>query len=597
MAAPLDRLRDRKLGQWALAYLAGAWVVLEATGFVADHFAWSPGVVRGLTLTAGIGFFVTLVLAWYHGDKGRQRVSGPELLMIAALLAIAAGVTGIWRRGGDPQTEVQPITTETGLLDASEGDEPSSVAVLPFANLSADAGSTGHLSDGFHDDILTHLHRMGLDVRSRTSVMRYREVDKPLREVARDLSARYLMEGTFRLSGDRLRITTQLIDAATDSHVWAQTYDRPFTTEGLFDTQSEIARRIAEAVGAELTPESMRLLDERPTHDVDAWSLWGLGVHRWQTAVDSAGYASSVEAFQRAIELDSAYAAPWVGLAIVQEFAAANGFFEADPAFRTARDAANRALALNPGTEYEFGAFRASAESMLALLRFRHDRDFDGARQDFERLAGDGGHVGPYFLLLSALGEHEEAERLIRRRIWDDPASAFYRWDLAGILFRARQFERSAAECATLAELEPVRSAQAAMLAGKALVAGGRLDEGIESLRRAAAVASPNGSAPALLVWGLGSAGRTNEARTQLEALLAEPGSDRIDRVALAAAHIGAGDLDRAINLLEAAADDRNGGVLFLGQDPTFDELRSDPRFTRLMNRIGIPARSVVRIP
>jgi TolB-like protein len=564
---------------------------------LAEPLALSVVGQQGIVVVVGLGLPVTLTLAWYHGEKGRQRVSGPELLIIATLLAIAAGLIGMWRREEAPETATRPGTAEPDpVRGVTGGAHRSSIAVLPFANLSADPDSTRHLSDGFHDDILTHLHRIGLEVRSRTSVMRYREVTRPLPEVARELGAGYLMEGTFRLSGGRLRITAQLIDAAADTHVWAETYDRAFTAEELFDTQSEIARRIAGALGAELTPENVRILDERPTLDVVAWSLGGLGVHLWQTAVDSAGFAHSVEAFERAIGLDSAYAAPWVGLSIVHEFAAANGFFEADPSFRAARHAANRAFSLDPAGEYEFGAFRASARSQLALIRFRYDRDFEGARRDFEALAADGGDVGPYFLLLSALGEHEAAERLIGARVRDDPASAFYRWDLAWVLYRARQFERSVAELAITAELDPERSARVAAISGQALVAAGRLDDGLESLRQVSSVSDPSGSGRALLVWALGRAGLQDEAGEQLEALLAESPRGPTDRVALAAAYVGVGNLDRAMELLESAAEDRNGAVLFLGQDPTFDELREDDRFTRLLERIGIPEASRVQL-
>jgi hypothetical protein len=170
----LARLKERKLVQWTLAYTAGAWVLLEATGFVADQFAWPRGITRGLTLVAGIGFFVTLVLAWYHGEKGRQKVSGPELLMLTALFVVAGAALSFI----GPSSETGPHRP-AHLLPTTDDSRPS-IAVLPLDNI-GDLDESVAFTDGIHDDILTHLYKIGdLKVISRTSVMEYRDPSRNL---------------------------------------------------------------------------------------------------------------------------------------------------------------------------------------------------------------------------------------------------------------------------------------------------------------------------------------------------------------------------------------------------------------------------------
>jgi serine/threonine-protein kinase len=217
----LTRLKERKLVQWALAYLAGAWVLLEATGFVSDRFAWPEVIVRALTILAGVGFFVVLVLAWYHGEKGRQRVSGPELLMLAALF-IVAGVA-LSFVGPNPAS----VSEEENALPLPHADDDRpSVAALPFDNLSPDPDDA-YFAAGVHEEILTHLARVaGLKVISRTSVLEYQDADKNLREIAGELGVNHILEGSVRRAGNRLRIAVQLIDALTDEHLWAGSYDR-----------------------------------------------------------------------------------------------------------------------------------------------------------------------------------------------------------------------------------------------------------------------------------------------------------------------------------------------------------------------------------
>jgi serine/threonine-protein kinase len=176
----LQSLKERRLVQWAVAYLAGAWLVFQGTEVLADPWNLSTGLQRTIHLLLVVGFFVTLVLAWYHGEHGRQRASGPELLMIAALLAIAAILLTIVRPREEAVTISKPVL-------ALEGEKPA-IAVLPFENISPDP-SDAYFADGMHEQITSQLSQVSaIRVISRTSVMQYREESKPVRDIAAELS-------------------------------------------------------------------------------------------------------------------------------------------------------------------------------------------------------------------------------------------------------------------------------------------------------------------------------------------------------------------------------------------------------------------------
>ncbi|MDH3734988.1 MAG: hypothetical protein OEU54_15780, partial [Gemmatimonadota bacterium] len=190
MAGFWERLRQRKLMQWAIAYLAVGWVLLEAFGFVAERFGWPESLTRGATILLGVGLPITLVLAWFHGERGRQRVRVAEALLLATIGA--AGGAILWTYGPvDPGDAAGTVA----LLPALDSLADRSIAVLPFENRSG-LEEDAYFTDGIHDEILTRLLNVtALRVLSRTSVMQYRERPGNLRTIGRELGARFLLEG------------------------------------------------------------------------------------------------------------------------------------------------------------------------------------------------------------------------------------------------------------------------------------------------------------------------------------------------------------------------------------------------------------------
>ena len=308
-----ERLRRRKVVQWGVAYAAGAWGFLQGLEYVSDTFGW-PGRLQQLaTLALAIGLPVVLVLAWYHGDRGQQRVSRAELAIITLLFLLGGGIFWRYDRASEEvQATRTPVAAPTSQVTSV--DAGPSIAVLPFDNRSAKADDAFFV-DGIHDDILTQLSKVSaLKVISRTSVERFRDTTLPTRVIAEQLGATQILEGGVQRAGQRVRINVQLIDAATDTHLWAESYDRELTAESIFAIQTEVAAAISDALQATLTPAERKRVSAVPTRNLAAWEALQLGRQRMAHRT-SAGLAESEKFMQRATELDPDFALAHVGLA------------------------------------------------------------------------------------------------------------------------------------------------------------------------------------------------------------------------------------------------------------------------------------------
>ncbi|MFC1574983.1 tetratricopeptide repeat protein, partial [Gemmatimonadota bacterium] len=314
---------------------------------VGDRWSLSDGFFQGLFVVLAIGFFVALVLAWYHGEKGRQRVSGPELLMIALLLVIAGTGISILRSGED-------VAEPTGIAPpATEEDDRPTIAVLPLENLSPDPDQD-FFASGVQEDLTSKLQRIStLAVISRTSVERYRDpADRPpLRQIASELGADYLLEGSARIGGDSVRITVQLIKGETDVHLWADDYDAPYSVEYYVRLQSEIVQRIASDLRAAVSPEDRDWLEAIPTGNLEAYEAYMRGNEAFR--------------FERQVG--------YVGLPFPQTFSFQSiGWFEQavrlDPGFSLAHARLALALSYDALSTDRQERIRAEAETALALL-------------------------------------------------------------------------------------------------------------------------------------------------------------------------------------------------------------------------------------
>ncbi len=302
----LQRLRERKLGQWALAYAAGAWVVLQGLDLIGHQFDWPTGVLRGITVVLGVGFFTTLLLAWYHGERGAQKISGIELSILTVLLSI--GGLLLWRFAPTTQPAA-PAAIAAKPAVASAIIPAKSIAVLPFENLSDDKANA-YFAEGMQDEILTRLAGISdLKVISRTSTKRYASRPDNLKVVSVELGAAHILEGSVQKSGDSVRVNVQLIDARTDTHIWAKTYDREL--KNVFAVESEVAQQIADVLKAQLSPQETRALAQAPTTSAEAYDHFLRAEFQWHRAFetqDVGNYDAADGEYEKAIALDANFA-------------------------------------------------------------------------------------------------------------------------------------------------------------------------------------------------------------------------------------------------------------------------------------------------
>lgn len=422
-----SELRRRNVGRVAVAYAAAAFVVLQVADLLAQGLRLPEWVFPTVTVLALVGFPLALVFAWAFeltpdgvrrtaplpGVRGARELRqrwGLVAASVAVALAAGAGLW-VWKSAPDPRTR------PTAVPETPEVPRDRSIAVLPFDNLSAERGSE-YFSDGITEDVLTQLSKIpALKVISRQSVMRYKDTDKSMREIAQELGTAYVVEGSVRRAGGQVRIAAQLIDARTDRHLWAETFDRELSTEAIFQVQSEIAGHIARALQAHLSPEQQGRLASAPTQDLSAYDyyLQGRGYAQRGTRED---LFRAVGFFRQAIAQDAGYALAYAALA--HAFAALEGSAGAGARWLdSAQVAAQRAVQLAPDA--------AEAHSALALVHWNRGR-LDEALETYRRAVqlrpNDPGTLWGMAFAFWQRGELDEALRLAQQAVALDPANA-----------------------------------------------------------------------------------------------------------------------------------------------------------------------------
>ena len=267
MAGLFEELKRRNVVRVGIAYLVAAWLVLQIIDVVLENLPVPPWVMQVILLLTALGFPFAIVFAWAfeltpeglkrERDVDRSKSITPKtgrrldrLIIVVLVVAVGVLLTDklLFREVGEAQQAVQVKTT-----DPSPRSSRRSIAVLPFANRSNSADDAFFV-DGIHDDILTQLAKISaLKIISRTSVMQYRDTEKPMRVIGDELDVATIMEGSVQRAGNRVRINVQLIDADTDEHLWAEVYDRELTAPNIFEIQTEMATAIADVLHASLT--------------------------------------------------------------------------------------------------------------------------------------------------------------------------------------------------------------------------------------------------------------------------------------------------------------------------------------------------------
>ena len=344
--------------------MVGAWLLIQVTETIFPLFGFGDTPARLVVIVLAIGFIPSLIFSWVFeitpeglkkdADvdyvKSTSQTTGRKLdRIILVVLALALGYFAFDKFVLDPVEDEQIAQSArqeglTAALTESLGDR--SIAVLPFENRS-NREEDQFFTDGIHDDLLTTIAKIGsMTVISRTSVMEYRDTIKKIPQIAKELGVANILEGGIQRSGNHVRINVQLIDAATDKHLWAETYDRELTAENLFAVQSEITRIIADALQAELSTDEQRRINARPTDNLQAYEAYMRGRQLMATR-DSARLKLATEEFSKAISFDPLFALAWVGVADSNMLLSRHSAYRSEDLLPIREEAVKNALAID----------------------------------------------------------------------------------------------------------------------------------------------------------------------------------------------------------------------------------------------------------
>ena len=508
---------------------------------------------RGYRLAAPVE-----VVAAHTSKQGPRTPRRWVLVAITAVVALA--ITG-WFVGVGDKPQAPTIQT---------------IAVLPFSDLSEDK-RFGFFADGMQEELLARL--AGLEevaVLSRTSVERYRNTDESIPAISRSLGADGIIEGSVRVSDDRLRITVQLIDGAADQHLWAESYEEALTVENVFAIQETVANSIAGALHTEFQRRQTDALG-LPTSNIGAYNLYLLG--RYQTFRQSPENLDlAVQYLLQATEQDPEFAEAYAALGWAYAFQG-TGYGRSIPGdvFPLAQKAALRALELDDRL--------GDAHSLYADILTWYDWRFQLAEIEYQRtMALDPLNVLGYALFLSSQSRHTEAIELAERRLAAAPEDDYSKINVAWIYLRAGRFADT---------IDIARGVQdhpdADRLLGYGHLGNGEPTAALTAFEKNIRQQGRGQSQLADLAYANFKIGRSTRAEEFLAELESQSDTLFVSSLSLAAIYFAKGDETRGYELLESAVDDRERAVIFLNVSGAFANQRTDPRFIAIRKRIGLP--------
>ena len=469
---------------------------------------------------------------------------------------------------------------DVAVIDASP-EQIRSLVVLPLASLSSDA-SQDYFADGMTDELITRLGKIStLRVISRTSAMTYKHAHRALPQIARELNVDAVLEGTVLRSGERVRITAQLIQVPNERHIWAESYEGDL--QDAIPLQSRVARAIAEQIRVTLNRQEQAALVKSKVVKPDAYEAYLKGRYFWNKRTGD-GLKKAIEYFSRAIEMDPTYAEAYSGLA--DSYALSGdweyGVLPPQDAFAKARTAATQALALDDS----LGEAHTSLAFALDLYRW----DWEAADREYKlAIKLHPGYATAhlwYAWHLMVMGRPSEGIFELRKAESLDPLSLIISADMADALCIAHLYDESVQQSRKTLEMDP-SFAVAHYQLGQALVQKHAYDEAIAEFRRAIELSGHSGAFDSNLAYVYVLSGRTEEAMKLVEDLEARHDQNPSAHANVALIYSGLGDQDQAMIWLNKAYEARFNPSILLR--PAFDNLRSDARFQELVRRIGLP--------
>ena len=576
-----SELKRRNVYKVAVAYAVVGWLLVQVATQVFPFFEIPNWAVRLVVLIIIVGFPIALVVAWAFEltPEGIKRTEVADampaavkpkkhawIFVVVIGAAISVGLFFLGRYTAGPKT----VGNSANELPAK------SIAVLPFDNLSRDPDNA-FFAEGVQDEILTRLAKVAdLKVISRTSTQRFKSSPNDLPAIAKQLGVMHVLEGSVQKENDQIRVNVQLINALTDAHLWAETYDRKLTA--IFAVESEIARTVAETLRAKLTGTAEQVLASRPTENPEAHQLYlkGRFYAIKRTAKDA---QSAIEHYQQAVALDPKFAVAYAGLAEATYFLALYSYPQKNEIVPKARELALKALDLDSSL--------AEPHSLLGIICLNHDRDF-ACQEREEKLAIE---LNPNYseahrrlgLVFQHLGRFEEARAAYKRALEMDPLAPNTNFEYAQLLFYERKYQESEAQSIKNVELDPnywythlqlfyvyrMKRDYASAVSELAKVQDARGEPDAAQLIRESFAGGD---------WR-GFLKRITDQRTGL----------KLYPYFVATFFAELGEKDQAFAMLNESIETKDQHASQMKVDPFMDPLRDDPRFQEVLKKAGFP--------
>ena len=587
-------LKRRNVYKVAVAYAVVAWLTIQAASIFLPAFNAPQWAMQIVILILVVGFPIALVFSWAFEitPEGIVRESevtanasithhtGRKIVALTIVLAVIA--TGLLifqfvRPRTWPERQSNGSTSPSAATISNK-----SIAVLPFDNLSGDP-QNAYFSEGVQDEILTRLAKIAeLKVISRTSTQRFKSAPNDLRQIAQQLGVANILEGSVQKANDQVRVNVQLINALTDAHLWADTYDRKLTD--IFAVETEIAKTVADMLQAKLTGSEQHVIAARPTANSEAHQLYLKGRFFWNKRTGN-DLKKSIDYFEQAIAADPNYALAYAGVA--DGYVWLPGYTAGTPqdSYPKATAAAKKALELDDTL--------AEARTSLAIAIWLYDFDSSQANREFQRAI----ELNPNYAIahqqygnitLSALGRFEDAIAEGKRAVELDPLSLVINTDLGSNYCYARRYDEAIAQLRKTLEMD-AGFYIAHVVLGQALDAKGARDAAIVEYQKARAL-NDDPSVLGVLGRAYVLSGNKMEAEKILDQLKELSKQRYVAAYSFALVYLGLGDKEEALRWLEQSYQDRAGSDIgYIRVDPLLDPLRGDPRFEALAKKI-VPA-------
>jgi TolB-like protein/Tfp pilus assembly protein PilF len=582
----IAELKRRNVYRVAVAYAIVGWLLVQIATQVFPFLEIPNWIVRLVIALVAIGFPVALIIAWAfeltpEGIKRTEDVDPAQTSKNRAWIYVAvigaAFSIGLFFIGRySSQNTANAARTETGT------DLPGkSIAVLPFDNLSRDPDNA-FFAEGVQDEILTRLAKVAdLKVIARTSTQKFKSAPENLPDIAKQLGVLHILEGSVQKAGDQVRVNVQLINALTNTHLWAEIYDRKLTD--IFAVESDIAKTIADTLQAKLTGSEKQMMASQPTTDTTAYELYHKGRSLWEKRSGD-NIPKAIEFYEQAIAHDPNYTLAYAGLANAYVLLPFYTGARRSDSLAKAKETALKALQLDPKV----------AEAHAALGKFNFfNMDLPGSMREYQRAI----ELNPNYATahqwlgndsLVSLGRFDEAIAEGKRAVELDPLSPIINADLGVTLYLARRYDNAIEQLRKTLAIDPTFF-YAHYNLGVALQLKGDLSAAISEYEKAKQL-SDDSFAKALLGAARGLAGDKNAAKQALKNLDQTAQNQETDEYSRALLFLGMNKKEEALRSIERAVTARDGSSLtWIKVDPLLDPLRGDPRFEALVQKVIAP--------